>query len=237
MKNMLITGTTQGIGRCIFDRYRKVFNVYTVNRRAFSGKNFICDLSNIEQVAELVETIKTLEIDILINNAGGASPIIFSEMNTRELIYCTNLNYHSPVLLMQAVLQGMKERSYGRIVNISSIASKSPRPYLPHYGAAKSALEKFSASMAVDYGESGITINCICPGGVETDTSIKKRREIAQKKEKDKEFYNKDMVENNGLGRMVKSEEVVDMIDFLISEHASAVSGQVFNICGVKEVH
>lgn len=237
MKTMVITGTTQGIGNSLYEYYKNNYRVITINRRTFEGENLICDLSDLEDVKRVLTKIKDLNVDILINNAGGAEPRIFSQMPIEELVWCTNLNYHSPVLLMQAVLEGMKSRNYGRIVNISSIAAKSPRALIPHYGASKSALEKFSASMAVAYGECGITINCVCPGGVNTKTSLKNRKQMASILGKEEDYYNNKMSAGNGLGRMIKTDEIVWLIDFLISDSATAISGQTYNICGVKEVH
>lgn len=237
MKTMLITGTTQGIGKALYEYYKEKYNVITINRRFFEGNNIICDLSKINEIEKVVNQLKGMKIDLLINNAGGAEPSLFNQLQTDELIQCTNLNYHAPVLLMQAVLEGMKERKYGRIVNISSIASKAPRPLIPHYGAAKSALEKFSSSMAVAYGDNGITINCVCPGGVSTETSLKNRKQMAYILGKEENYYNDMMASGNGLGRMVDVHEIVYLIDFLISDNAQAISGQIYNICGVKEVH
>lgn len=237
MKTMLITGTTQGIGNAIYEYYKDKYTIVTINRRSFKGNNIVCDLSKINEIEKVANQLKGKKIDFLINNAGGAVPKLFNQLQPDELLQCTNLNYHAPVLLMQAVLEGMKERKYGRIVNISSIASKSPRPLLPHYGAVKSALEKFSASLAVAYGDNGITINCICPGGVSTETSLKNRKQMAHILGKEENYYNCMMVSGNGLGRMVDVHEVVNLIDFLISENAQAISGQAYNICGVKEVH
>ena len=236
MRTMLITGTTQGIGKCMYDRFKNDYRIITINRRSFEGDNIVCDLADINETVSVASRIAELEIDILINNAGGALPVVFSEMTVEELVACTNLNYHSPILLMQSVLEGMKTRKFGRVINISSIASKGPRPYIPHYGAAKSALEKFSSSMAVYYGNSGITVNCICPGGVETETSISNRKRMALIAGSDENHFNDKMSNSNGLNRMVQPFEIVDMVDFLISDRATAVSGQVFNVCGVREV-
>ena len=158
---------------------------------------------SIDDIRNLIVKLENLEIDVLLNNAGGAEPQSFEKIEVDELVRCTNLNYHAPVLLMQAVLVGMKTRSYGRIINVSSIASKSPRALIPHYGAAKSALEKFSSSMAVAYGENGITINCICPGGVNTETSLKNRKQMASISGKEENYYNNMVALGNGLGRMI----------------------------------
>lgn len=237
MKKMLITGTTQGIGNAIYRRFKDFYEITTVNRRPFEGNNLICDLSNIDQTNQLCSMLRRKEFDILINNAGGAEPILFPDMDTTTLMDCTNLNYHSPVLIMQALLNGMQQRKFGRVVNISSIASKSPRPMLPHYGAAKAALEAFSKSMAVNYANSNITINCICPGGVATEVSLLNRERMAQLCGEDSAYYNHSMVSGNGLGRLITKDEIVDLVQFLISDSCEAISGQTINICGTKEVH
>lgn len=237
MKTMLITGTTQGIGKAIYERFKNNYDIITVNRRYHEGYNIVCDLTKTDAVADLCKKLSKLEIDILINNAGGAEPVKFDDLSIEELIDCSNLNYHSPVLIMQAVLCNMQKKGYGRIINISSIASKSPRPLIPHYGASKSALEKFSGSLSVAYGNSGICINCISPGGVNTETSIRNREAMAIINGFENSHYNSEIKEKNGIGRMIEPKEVVDLIEFLISDKASAISGQVFNICGTREVH
>lgn len=236
-KTMLITGTTQGIGNDIYERFKSEYNIITINRRHFLGNNYIFNLTKQDEIIALCTILKTMKIDILINNAGGAIPINFSEMTMNELLECTNLNYHAPIMIMQAVLEGMKKRKFGRIINISSIASKSPRPVTPHYAAAKAALESFTKSMAVAYADNNITINCICPGGVETDTSLKNRRIMAKLSGKESNYFNDNMKMKNGLGRMIKPKEVVSLIHFLLSDDAISISGQSINICGVKEVH
>lgn len=236
-RTMLLTGTTQGLGNEIYEQFKHTYDITTINRRGFVGNNLICDLSNIEEVCSLTQYVKNMEFDVLINNAGGAEPVLFEELTQKELCLSTNLNYHSPVLLMQAVIDGMLKRNYGRIINISSIAAKSPRPLIPHYGAAKSALEKFSSSMAVAYGETGVTINCICPGGINTKTSIDNRRKMALLNGLSDSFYNDEIKSKNGLGRMIEPIEVVKMIEYLLSDEANVISGQTINICGVREVH
>ena len=237
MKTMVITGTTQGIGYAIYNYYKNKYRIISINRRCFEGDNYICDLSDIEEIKKIALKISKLDVDILINNAGGAEPKRFMELTAEELIKCSNLNFHAPVMLMQAVLEGMKKRHFGRIINVSSIASKSPRVLLPHYGAAKSALEKFSSSMAVAYSDNGITINCICPGGVNTKTSIKNRKHMAILDGWDEDYYNRMMFKGNGLGRMLDVSEIVGLVEFLLSDNAIVISGQTYNICGVKEVH
>lgn len=237
MKKMVITGTTQGIGYDLYQFYKDKYKIITINRREFEGNNYICDLSNLTEVLKIAELIRKNNPDVLINNAGGAEPVLFKNLSLENLVKCTNLNYHAPIMLMQSALEGMKERGYGRVINISSIASKSPRPLLAHYGAAKSAMEKFSASMALAYSGCGIGINCVCPGGINTYTSCESRKQMAVIQDLPDDFYNDSIAEQNGLKRLIDTKEVVWLVDFLLSDHAKAITGQTFNICGVKETH
>lgn len=236
-KTMLITGTTQGIGYQLYKYYKDKYNIITINRQDIGDNNYVCDLSNMNEVRELISQIASINVDILINNAGGASPVHFLDMTIDELIAVSTLNYHTPILLMQAVINGMVNRGYGKIINISSIGSKSPRPLIAHYGAAKSALEKFSSSIAVAYGGTGVSVNCICPGGINTKTSIENRKKMAELLNLEKSHFNLQMAEKNGLGHLIDPQKVVEMIDFLLNDDTATISGQTFNVCGIREVH
>lgn len=236
-KTMLITGTTQGIGYQLYKYYKDKYNIITINRQDIGDNNYVCDLSNMNEVRELISQIASINVDILINNAGGASPVHFLDMTIDELIAVSTLNYHTPILLMQAVINGMVNRGYGKIINISSIGSKSPRPLIAHYGAAKSALEKFSSSIAVAYGGTGVSVNCICPGGINTKTSIENRKKMAEPLNLEKSHFNLQMAEKNGLGHLIDPQKVVDMVDFLLNDDTATISGQTFNVCGIREVH
>ncbi len=236
-KTMLITGTTQGIGYQLYKYYKDKYNIITINRQDIGDNNYVCDLSNMNEVRELISQIASINVDILINNAGGASPVHFLDMTIDELIAVSTLNYHTPILLMQAVISGMVNRGYGKIINISSIGSKSPRPLIAHYGAAKSALEKFSSSIAVAYGGTGVSVNCICPGGINTKTSIENRKKMAELLNLEKSHFNLQMAEKNGLGHLIDPQKVVEMVDFLLNDDTATISGQTFNVCGIREVH
>ena len=236
-KTMLITGTTQGIGYQLYKYYKDKYNIITINRQDIGDNNYVCDLSNMNEVRELISQIASINVDILINNAGGASPVHFLDMTIDELIAVSTLNYHTPILLMQAVINGMVNRGYGKIINISSIGSKSPRPLIAHYGAAKSALEKFSSSIAVAYGGTGVSVNCICPGGINTKTSIENRKKMAELLNLEKSHFNLQMAEKNGLGHLIDPQKVVEMVDFLLNDDTATISGQTYNVCGIREVH
>lgn len=85
-KTMLITGTTQGIGYQLYKYYKDKYNIITINRQDIGDNNYVCDLSNMNEVRELISQIASINVDILINNAGGASPVHFLDMTIDELI-------------------------------------------------------------------------------------------------------------------------------------------------------
>lgn len=91
--------------------------------------------------------------------------------------------------------------------------------------------------MAVAYGNSGITINCICPGGINTKTSIENRKKMAVLNGLTDNYYNNEMKSKNGLGRMINPCEIVRIIEYLLSDSANVISGQTINVCGTREVH
>lgn len=238
-KIALITGTTQGIGKAIKKSMKDNYYIIAINRKSDDSvdENIICDLSRKEEIERISKEIQKCHIDILINNAGGSLPCKFSDLKLETIIKDINLNFIAPTLLMQGVLPGMIRKGYGKILNISSISAKAPTPYLHIYSAAKSALDSLTISCAKEYGERNISINSICPGAVDTPVSIKGRQQISVYKEMNREDYQKSMIKATGLGRMVSTEEVADLVSFLISDKASAISGQTINICGTLETH
>lgn len=238
-RNVLITGTTRGIGKAIIEKLKNEYYIIGVNRRNDDevDENIICDLGSNKEVQQLYNQICKMKVDILINNAGGSTPCMFEKLDIDNIMKDIHLNFLTPTLLTQAVISGMVDREYGKIINISSISSKSPTPYLHIYSAAKSALDSLTKSCALAYGGKNININAICPGAINTETSVKGRMMISLYKGMEEDEYQKYMVEATGLGRMVATDEVAELVYFLISEQASAISGQCINVCGTLEMN
>lgn len=233
---LLITGTTRGIGKSIYDILKKEHDVYTVNRHPDTS-TYNCDLSDLDAVEKLCEDIRKEEFDIIINNAGGSFPVPFESLSRNDIIERINLNFIAPVLIMQAVLPGMKQRGYGRIINISSVTAKTPVPYLHIYGAAKSALDSLTKSLSIYYSGCNICINSICPGCVETESSVEGRLEISRLRGESAELYQKKLIGLTGLNRMLMPEEISDLVKFLLCPSGDCISGQVINICGTMEIN
>ena len=236
---ILLTGSTQGIGKAIFDRLCNKHEVYTINRRSSNCNEYICDLSDIDAVNNLCNEISNESWDVLINNAGGSFPCEFEKLTPNDIQDRINLNFIAPLLIMQAVLPKMKSNGFGRIINISSVTSKSPVPYLHVYGAAKSALDSLTKSLSLYYSNMNICINSICPGSVNTDSSIIGRNEISRLRfsEEAIEEYQNNMIAENGLGRMLKPNEIADMVEFLLSSAGECITGQTINVCGNMEMN
>jgi len=172
----LVTGGGRGIGEAIARRLaREGAKVFIVSRtisdlervsREIGADYDVCDVTSPEQVERLAK--KLGPIRILVNNAGvaEAAPIQKMDIDLWRRIIDTNVT--SAFLFCKAVLPGMIEREYGRIVNISSIAGKRGAPYITAYAASKHAVLGFTTSLAAEVQRHGIMVNAVCPGYVDT---------------------------------------------------------------------
>jgi len=172
----LITGGGRGIGEAIARRIaREGARVFITSRTPSdlervaqqTGANFdVCDVTDPHQVDRLLK--KVGPVHALINNAGiaEAAPLVKMDLELWRRIMDTNVT--SAFLLCKAVLPGMIERKYGRIVNIASVAGKRGAAYITAYAASKHALIGFNSSLAAELQKYGITVNAICPGYVDT---------------------------------------------------------------------
>ena len=172
----LVTGGGRGIGEAIARRLAKegarVFitarTVTELERvaREIKADFDVCDVTMPHQVERLVRKIGPVQI--LVNNAGiaEASPLQKMDVDLWHRILDTNVT--STFLFCKAIVPGMIERGYGRIVNISSIAGKRGAAYITAYAASKHAVLGFTTSLAAEMQRHGIMVNAVCPGYVDT---------------------------------------------------------------------
>lgn len=240
---VLLTGGTKGIGLAILKML--VSNRYettVIGRTPLLGENYTqtkfieCDLADVDMVRKLCKLIQNQSFDILINNAGGGNPVKIEDLCIEQINKEINLNLISPILLIKAVLSNMKKNKFGRIVNISSISSKRGTPFLYVYSAAKAGINSITQSLSRDLANTGITVNSICPGGVDTDMSIKGRMEISKLFNYEPEQYQKNMIKQMGIGGLISTEEIASFVEYLIKPESGFISGQSINICGTLEV-
>lgn len=237
----LVTGTTRGIGKAIKQMLiQNGIDVYTINREneMCNGdfENIVCDLSNIQEVEKVCADIRMLEIDILINNAGAGTPNLLENMSIEQIIKEINLNLITPFLLIQSVIGHMKLKNFGRIINISSIAGNEGIPYLYAYSAAKAGMNTYAVSISRTITNKNITINTISPGGIETDMAVEGRKNISSLRNLSPLEYQEHMIKNMCIGRLIKPDEVAQVIEFLIKPENGYITGQKINICGAMEV-
>ena len=187
-KIALITGGGRGIGEAIARRFAAEGARLFITSRTpkdlervalETGANFdICDVTQPKDVGALVRKIGP--VDILVNNAGVAdsAPFVRTDLETWRRVMDTNVT--SAFLFCKAIVPGMIDRRYGRIVNISSIAGKRGGPYITAYAASKHALLGFSSSLAAELKDQGIMVNAICPGYVDTGMTRRNAARVAK---------------------------------------------------------
>ncbi len=182
------------------------------------------DVTDREQVRRMVDTIiaEWGRLDILVNNVGHAYYYHIETLEPEEWYHSVDENLTSQVYCAQAVLPGMLERGWGRIVNISSISAQrgSPSGDLT-YSACKAGILALTKTLARQYAAKGVTVNAVAPGIIDagmTDNMSPERRKRAKAAVP--------------IGRLGRAEEVGEVVAFLASDRASYVTGQMIAVNG-----
>ena len=186
---------------------------------------FIADVSRKAQVdAMAADALNAFgSIDVIVNNAGILIAGEVDGLPENAWDSVIDVNAKGSFLVIQALLPSMKQRKYGRIVNIASIGGKHGAPEQAHYSASKAAVMGFSRVLAQEVGPLGITINCVCPGIILTDMGRVNLedpvvREAWQAK--------------TAMARIGDPEDVVGPVAFFASDDAAFVTGQTLNVDG-----
>ncbi len=193
-----------------------------INDQGGAALGVVCNVAKKDQVDEMVK--KAVEafgtVDILINNAGITRDAIFHKMTEAQWDQAFDVNLKGVFYCTQAVIGIMRDKGYGRIVNISSV-SRFGNPGQANYAATKAGLVGFTRSLAKEVGIKGITVNAVAPGSVETAMFLavpEKIREVSRKA--------------NALQRPGSIEELANAIMFFASDESSYVTGQTLQVDG-----
>ncbi len=229
MKTALVTGAASGIGRAIAEAFEgKGFRVLRVDVRPLSDEDaFQADLANPKDVARAAGwALSRGGVDVLVNNAGFQHVAPLEEFPLEKWQQMLGVMLTAPFLLTKVFLPGMKERGWGRILNIGSIHSQVASPYKAAYVSAKHGLFGLTKVTALEAGPFGVTANLICPAYVRTPLV---EGQIADQAKSlgipEEEVIEKVMLEPAAIKRLLEPEEVAELALFLASDAARSITG------------
>ncbi len=217
MKNKiaLVTGSSRGIGfavaRCLVKQGIKVL---TPSRKELN----LSDDNSIEDYFSALSS----PVDILVNNAGINILGTLGDLDERGVKETMQVNLLAPLKIIGRVVPGMKKRGSGRIVNIGSIWGIVTKPGRVSYAMTKSGIGGLTRSMAVELAPSNILVNCVAPGYVNTELTLKNNPQKELRKIK----------ESIPLGRLAEPVEVAELVSFLCSDRNTYITGQTIAIDG-----
>ena len=242
-KFAVVTGAARGIGYAIVERlldsgaacslWDRDADALDSAVKTLAGKGRIhrttVDVTQADSVqAAAAATLKEFgRVDILVNNAGiaGASKPTW-ELTPAEWQQVLQIDLFGVYLCCHALVPGMRERGYGRIVNIASIAGKEGNPNASHYSAAKAGVIALTKSLGKELAKSGVLVNCITPAVIETDIL----KQISQQHID----YMRSKIPMDRFGR---KEEAAALVAWLCSEECSFSTGAVFDLSGGRATY
>ena len=235
----IVTGGTRGIGEAISlalkDMGMAVAAVYAGNEekaRAFSDRTGIrsykCDVSDFDSCAATVQQVESEigPIDVLVNNAGVTRDGTMKRMTRAMWDDVIDINLGGCFNMAKAVFEGMQSRGYGRIVNIGSINGQAGQYGQVNYAAAKSGIHGFTKALAQEGARSGVTVNAIAPGYIDTDMVAAVPEEVLAK-----------IVARIPVNRLGKADEIARGVAFLVDENAGFVTGSTLSINGGQHMY
>jgi 3-oxoacyl-[acyl-carrier protein] reductase len=220
-KLALVTGGSRGIGKAIVDCLSN--NGATV---MYSSTKDV-DFSDDESVVKYIDKIKAIEFDILVNNAGICINNPIEDISYEDFDKVQKVNLYGPFKITQAVCKGMKERGYGRIVNISSIKGTGSSERRLSYTTSKSGLNGMTRTMAMDLAPYGILVNSISPGFTNTELTD------SMLTQNDKDY----LTERIPMGRFGEVGDIANLVSFFVSDLNTYVTGQDIIIDGGYSVN
>ena len=221
-RTCVVTGGTRGIGAAIAARLLDDGASVTVTGRAADGAApegcayRRVDLADGEETRVFADELSTLDVDVLVNNAGTNRIAPFGEIDPGDFDVIQRVNVRAPFLLCRAVVNGMRARGWGRIVNIASVFGSISREQRGAYSASKFALDGMTAALAAEVAADGVLANCVSPGFVETDLT----REILG------ESGIAELVARVPMRRLAQPAEIAALVAWLASPENTYISGQ-----------
>ncbi|MBL0050680.1 MAG: acetoacetyl-CoA reductase [Bacteroidetes bacterium] len=240
---VLVTGATGGLGTAMCkELYTDGFHVIAnyrnkqkadewqakINAEGFVIDMYEGDVTDYDSVGAMIAKIEAEvgPIDTLVNNAGITRDIRFSKMSKEDWDAVIATNLTSVFNCTRHVINGMMERKYGRIINISSVNGQRGQFGQANYSAAKAGMHGFTKTLAMEVAKYGVTVNTISPGYIGTDMVMAVAEKVREQ-----------IVSQIPMGRLGGTEEVAHLVSFLASEKTNFITGANYSINGGQHVY
>lgn len=171
-------------------------------------------------------------VDILVNNAGQVETAPLAKTSLESWQRLLNVNLTGTFLCSRAVLPGMSERGFGRIVNVASTAALKGYAYVAAYCAAKHGVLGLTRALALETVKKGVTVNAVCPGYTETEIVAQAVQTIMAKTGRTAEAARAELAAANPQGRLIQPEEVAATVAWLVGEGSASITGQAIAVAG-----
>ena len=214
-KTALVTGASRGIGKSIKE------SLLNEQIEVLSPSRNELDLSSSESIDNFLANLST-PIDILVNNAGILKVGLYNELSSDDFQEILQINVIAPFKIISGVVESMKQKKFGRIINISSIWGQKSREGRSIYSSSKAALDALTKSLALEFASYNVLINSVAPGYVDTELITKYNTDSELEKIK----------KTIPIQRFAKKIEISGLVKFLCSEENSYITGQIVTIDG-----
>lgn len=249
-KTVVVTGASRGIGRAVAEKFAEGGANLVISARSIDLLNIMADefsrsfnikvlpvkvdLTSLEEIENMVK--KTVDffggIHVLVNNTGGPPPGFFMDFDDNGWYNAFTLNLMSIVRTIRLVVPFMMEQKWGRIINLVSVAVKSPIPNLVLSNTIRSAIPGLTVTLAGELASYGILINNVCPGYTLTERVEELAKNIASRENISISEVKKRWTASIPLGRMAEPSEIAKVVYFLATEGASYITGQSITVDG-----
>ncbi|SFB33166.1 3-oxoacyl-[acyl-carrier-protein] reductase [Collimonas sp. OK607] len=236
----LVTGGMGGLGEAVCIKLAalgyRVITTYSpgntkanewlvaMDRQGYQFRAYPCDVADYESARECIRTIETEigPVDVLVNNAGITRDMTFKKMEKTDWDAVMHTNLDSVFNMTKPVCDGMVERGWGRIINISSVNGQKGAFGQSNYAAAKAGMHGFTKALALEVARKGVTVNTISPGYIGTKMVMAIAQDVLDSK----------IIPQIPMGRLGKPEEVAGLVAYLAADEAAFVTGANIAING-----
>jgi acetoacetyl-CoA reductase len=235
----IVTGGTRGIGRAVAEELHKAGYKVAANyagndeaaRKCTAETGIRCYRFDVAKFDSCAEGIKAVErdlgpVDILVNNAGITRDAVLHRMKPEQWGEVIATNLTSCFNMCRLVIEGMRERNFGRIVNIGSINGQAGQYGQVNYAAAKSGIHGFTKALAQEGAGKGVTVNAIAPGYIDTDMVRAVPPNVLEK-----------IVARIPVGRLGHAQEIARGVLFLVSDAGGFITGSTLSINGGQHMY